>query len=120
MLYKSIECYYFHHSICTRGDRCRFRHGENDPMIVHNDIWVAPLRNKWLIWTKVPHPLLNIEVNVNYGIRYYQYMIKGDKGECMKYYNKYILSSYPNNPYFTRIKSEGPDFIHITRSTTSS
>ena len=108
---KTTECRYYHQGRCNRGDQCTFRHGPSDPK-------ASPPPVQWTAGP--PHPTLTIHTTVNYSCRNYEYYIQGPtREECIRYYEDTILRDYPTNPYFTSIDSEGPNFIHVTRSTTS-
>ena len=126
--YKTTECRYYHQGRCNRGDQCTFRHGPSDPKasLSPSTTWTVPLPAAAhspppVLWTiGPPHQTLTIHTTVDYSYRRYQYYIQGPtREECLRYYEDTILREYPTNPYFTMIHSEGPNFIHVTRSTTS-
>ena len=115
--FKTIYCRFFAKNKCNKGDNCTFKHGENDPL--------APKLMPMPVWNVINNQTdndlaenLNIKTWIQYPSKY-NYHITGPKDECMKYYNEWILTQYPENPYFTRISEEGEDYIKVTRSTTS-
>ena len=118
--YKTIQCKFFTQNLCTRGDRCTYRHGDGD--VLAPKAKVPPV---WFINTQTGSEEeqelaqnLSIKAWVEYPHRY-NYHISGPKEECLKYFNEWILKQYPFNPYFTKITEEGDHHIKVYRSSTS-
>ena len=124
--YKTVQCYFFSQNRCLKGDKCTFKHGENDPLAPKPP---SPNWRKYktldCIINLTENQLAEIELCKRLEIetcttypRNFHYYIKGENKDCIKYYNEYILNQYPTNPYFTRIVMDYGNSIHVTRSTT--
>jgi len=123
--YKTTECQFFSQNRCLKGDNCTFRHGLDDPKasnpikfmrpIPHWDACVTIKNKEELELSKK----LKIETWETYP-RNFHYTIRGNITDCKEYFSKYIITEFPENPYFTRISNEGQNFIEVIRSTTAS
>jgi len=102
-------------------EKAASQYDEYNEYLAELDEQIQRVRAPAVAWTPgPPHPVLTIHTTVDYSCRRYQYYIQGpNHEECLRYYEDTILAQYPSNPYFTRIHSEGHNFLHVTRSTTS-